>query len=163
MTSNKEILRNFLNNVSRRIGQEQKAKGMRKSGRSAKSLKSKVDEKGDVSKGTLTGSAYFQQQEEGRGATPPNTPRSQPTLQQSILRFWLPYIPKFAGLSKEEKTGLSYAIAHVIHERGWNKRGARLDISKIIKEEKKELLNSAIGASVQTFRSDILRAFRDGN
>lgn len=163
MTSNKETLRTFLNTVSRRIGQEQKEKGMRKSGRSAKSLKSKIEEKGDVTKGVLTGSATFQQQEEGRGPTPPNSPKSNPTLQESLLRFWIPYVPKFASLSRKEKTGLSYAIAHVIHERGWNKKGARLNITKIIQEEKKVLLNSALGSSVQQFRSEILKAFRDGD
>lgn len=163
MATNKEILQNFLNTVSKRIGQGQKEKGMRKSGRSAKSLKSKISEKGDLTRGTLRGSAYFQQQEEGRGPTPPNAPRSQPTLQQTLLRFWIPYIPKFAGLSRKEKTGLSYAIAHVIHKRGWDKRGARLNITKIIQEEKKELLKTAIGSNVQEFRSQILRAFRDGN
>lgn len=163
MATNKEILQNFLNTVSKRIGQEQKAKGMRKSGRSAKSLKSKVDQKGDITKGKLRGATYFEQQEEGRGPTQPNAPRSQPTLQQALLRFWIPYVPKFAGLSKKEKTGLSYAIAYVIHKRGWNKKGARLNITKIIQEERKELLRLAVGSNVKQFRSEILKAFKDGN
>ena len=162
MGNSKEILQNFLNTVSRRIGQEQKAKGIRASGESAKSLKSKVSEKGDISRGILTGRDYFLQQEEGRGPTPQGARKSQPTLKDNI-RKWIDFKGIGSGKTRKEKEGIAFVIARKIHQEGWNKNGARLDITKIIKEEKKSLVKSTLGLSVDRFRSDILRAFRDGS
>ena len=158
MTQDEKILSKFIQRVSSRLKADQKAKGMKASGRSADSLKGNTEVKGDTTRGTLTGSSYWQQQEEGRG---PSKKKGNGTpLWKEILENWIPYRSKFSGLDKKEKVSAASAIAFVIHRDGWDKDGARVETTKIIREERKILITEARGSNVQQFRSQIVKAFK---
>lgn len=152
----KQAIFNFLNAVSNRLKQEQQSRGIRASGRSARSLKSKATN----TKGQLTGSAYFQQQEEGRGPTK----KDQGGILRQQIREWIDdkNLPLWDGF--RDKDGMSYVITRNIHRRGTLRGRSQqypgLPTTRIIKEERGKFVSTYRTLRIKDITSEIVGAYK---
>lgn len=124
MDSSKEILTKWLNETVQTILTDyDRAKGKynsptRASGRFAKEIRFEVE--GEIElHGFIEAPFYAQMLQDGRRPTPPNAPRSNPTLQQAILK-WIG--DKGIVPGKGTREGLSWAISKKIHQKGYTQR-----------------------------------------
>lgn len=150
-----QAISKLLENVRAEIIDDQETKGLRASGQSARSLKTKTREISGTIKGTLTGAAYFTFQEQGR------RPGKMPPVQS--IRDWI----EAKGIQVDNKESLAWAIAKKIAKEGsdiyQNKRPA-LATEQIIEieiEKSRPEINKAIFDYFRTETTKVLKtAFR---
>lgn len=150
-----QAISKLLENVRAEIIDDQQTKGIRASGQSARSLKTKTREISGTIKGTLTGAAYFTFQEQGR------RPGKMPPVQS--IRDWI----EAKGIQSDNPESLAWAIAKKIAKEGsdiyQNKRPA-LATQQIIEieiEKSRPEINKAIFDYFRTETTKVLKtAFR---
>ena len=150
-----QAISKLLENVRAEIIDDQQTKGIRASGQSARSLKTKTREISGTIRGTLTGAAYFTFQEQGR------RPGKMPPVQS--IRDWI----EAKGIQADNKESLAWAIAKNIAKTGTdiyrNKRPA-LATEQIIEieiEKSRPEINKAIFDYFRTETTKVLKtAFR---
>ena len=152
----KAALLGFLDAVAKRLKDEQVKKGIRASGRSAKSLRSRATD----TTGQLTGDAYFQQQEEGRGPTK----KPGPGVLVGQIRRWID--DKGLGLwdGFRTKDAMAWVITRKIHRegtrRGRDPKYPGLPVSGIIAEERDKLFETYGALRLKAFASEIAKKYR---
>ena len=150
-----DIIAQYLTNVSDRIKDDQRQKGIYASGESADSLTVKVKE----NEGTLTGSSYFEQQQFGQSAS---EIRQIPFKEQVANLFgWAKTKSFLQGTSAQEKLGIAIATTKKQRkegtQRGNNPKYPGLSITEIINEETPDFIEK-IGPEVASdLASDIQR------
>ncbi len=133
MTTRKDAILTFLKSAKSAYIEDQRAKNIRSSGKSAESLKEQADD----SRGTLTGSHYFVQQKLGR------RPGKFPPIQAII--DWIREKKVFNVSGEKEERSLAFIIARKISKNGtdiFQKRRPALDPQKKIDESRKELIKA---------------------
>lgn len=144
---NKQTIFGVLEVIRKRIIQDQQAKHIRASGKSAQSLKIEEVRNG----GQLIGSDYFQQQITGR--KPGKFPPIKPILQ------WID--DKGLSLDKITKKGLAFIIARKIAEKGtdiFRKKRSGLEVNEIVNQSLPSLKDQLIKAGKIEIKTAIAKA-----
>jgi hypothetical protein len=124
------------------IIREQAARGVKASGRSARSLRKEVTD----SAGRLYGLYYFLQQEQGRGPTRTLEP-STPTLRERIFS-WLG--EKGINPTDITKESLAYVIARKIHNEG----------TKLYRKLNKGEANDAVKVGIEDGINAVIKQYK---
>lgn len=155
----------FLSSITKDLIEEQRRLGVRASGKSARSLNSKVLFSGKKGIAQLRGSDYWEFQFYGRG--PSRGGRGGPGYLQKAIREWLDTKPFASGFDAAKKDSLSWAISKKIHERGTlrgrSSRFPGIDFDKIINKHKRQLLRDAGKEIATRFESDVIRSYKAVN
>jgi hypothetical protein len=153
MLTTREAIQKLLDNIRSGIIEDQETKGLRASGQSAKSLKSKTKEVSGNITGTLTGFGYFTFQERGRA------PGGMPPVER-ILQ-WI----KQKGIKPVDITekSLAWAIAKKIQKTGskaFKNESPRLAVNQIIETELESSRDEIRKAMFDQFKTDTTKIIK---
>ena len=154
MTTDKQTLEKLFAGVKSDIRQEQIAKGIRASGRSAESLREEIKENADTTKGELFGADYLLDQRDGK--PPGEAPDFSALYRWSIVKR---IEPRFG-----QRHHMVKAIQNKIERDGTDiflgKRPA-LDLNGIVRRRTKEALNQIGRNRAVEVASDMVKILKE--
>lgn len=153
MLTTREAIQKLLDNIRSGIIEDQETKGIRASGASAKSLRTKTKEISGNITGTLTGAGYFYFQEYGR------SPGTLPPVE--AIKKWI----KAKGIQPKEgkEDSLAWAIAMKIKKSGTKAKrneSPRLAVLDIIDMELEASRDEIRKAMFNQFKTDVTKILK---